>query len=300
MKLNADAPPCAGPDRAPRAPRQAVPPGAADCHAHVFGDPRRFPFASPRAYTPPLCTTEDYLEMLDATGLRYGVVVQPSVYGQDNAALLDALKRGNGRLRGIIDPAADDLEASRLHELSDLGVRGIRINMLARGDVSGGEMRELAERLAPAGWHIDIIPDGIGRVAELAEIIPTLPVPVVIEQMGRIAGDQSPEEPGFAALCRLVAEEAAWVKLSHGYHISAEGPPYADTLPFARALCEAGPTRLVWGSDWPHPMLDGPMPNDGALLDLLADWAPDSALRRRILVDNPAALYGFPDPFETA
>lgn len=231
--------------------------------------------------------------MLDATGLRYGVVVQPSVYAQDNACLIDALANGDGRLRGVIDPAPGDLEPRRLEQLTGAGVRGVRVNMLARDDFPAADLRKLGERLQPVGWHIDIIPDGIGRVAALAETIPALAVPVVIEQMGRIAAGQSLEEPGFVALLRLLEAEAAWVKLSHGYHISVEGPPYSDTLPYARALVEAAPDRLIWGSDWPHPMVDGLMPNDGALLDLLEDWIPDPELRRRVLVDNPAKLYDF-------
>lgn len=286
-------PTCAGPDPRPRRPEFAVPLGACDCHAHVFGPAARYAYAADRAYTPPDAPIAAYLAMLDAVGLDRGVLVQPSVYRCDNACLLDALAAAGGRLRGVVEIDPRSLTDAAAEAWTRLGVCGVRMNMAVSGGLPLSDMEAIAARLAELGWHLDLIVDRVERLAEIAGRLRVLPVPLVIEQMGRIKGGQPLETPGFRALLALLGEGNTWVKLSHAYHISLAGPPYADTTPFARALAAAAIGRLVWGSDWPHPMLHGPMPNDGALLDLLASWLPDAAARRAVLVDNPAQLYGF-------
>jgi len=285
---------CAGPDPRPRPPGIPLPAGACDSHAHVFGPAARFAYAARRSYTPPDAPVESFLAMLDAVGLGRGCLVQPSVYGDDNACLLDALARSGGRLRGVVVADPRRLGDATVADWTAKGVRGIRINMVTPDGLPLREMEGMAARLAEIGWHLDLITDTCERLVELESRLRALPCALLIEQMGRVKGGMPVSTPGFQALLRLLAERRAWVKLSHAYHVSTAGPPYADTLPLARACLAAAPERAVWGSDWPHPMLHGPMPNDGALLDLLAEWVPDAAQRHAVLVENPARLYGFP------
>jgi len=285
---------CAGPDPRPRPPAIPLPAGACDSHAHVFGPAARFAYAARRSYTPPDAPVESFLAMLDAVGLARGALVQPSVYGDDNSCLLDALARSGGRLRGVVVADPRRLGDATVADWTAKGVRGIRINMVTPDGLPLGEMEGMAARLAEIGWHLDLITDSCERLLELEPRLRALPCALLIEQMGRIKGGMPVSTPGFQVLLRLLAERRTWVKLSHAYHVSTAGPPYADTLPLARACLAAAPERAVWGSDWPHPMLHGPMPNDGALLDLLAEWVPDAAQRHAVLVDNPARLYGFP------
>ncbi len=290
----AGAPSCAGPDPRPQPPRQALPANACDCHAHVFGPATRFAFAERRSYTPPDAPLEAYLALLDGVRLRRGVLVQPSIYGEDNSCLLDALARSGGRLRGIVVADPRHLSDATVDDWTAKGVRGIRINMVTPAGLPLAAMEAMAARLAEIGWHLDLITDSCERLVELEARLAALPCPLLIEQLGRIKGGQPVSTPGFQVLLRLLAQRKTWVKLSHAYHVSTAGPPYADTTPLAQACVAAAPEQAVWGSDWPHPMLHGPMPNDGALLDLLAEWVPDAAQHRAVLVDNPARLYGFP------
>lgn len=277
----------------PRPAAFVLPKESCDCHAHVFGPAARYPYAAARAYTPPDSPLGDYLALLDAVGLDRGVLVQPSVYRSDNSCLLDALSAAGGRLRGVVEIDPRALDDATAEAWTRLGVCGVRMNMAVSGGLPLSDLEAIAARLAELGWHLDLIVDRVERIAEVADRLRTLPTPLVIEQMGRIKGGQPLETPGFRALLALLREGNTWVKLSHAYHISTAGPPYADTTPIARALAETATDRLVWGSDWPHPMLQGPMPNDGALLDLLAAWVPDLLQRQAVLVDNPARLYGF-------
>ena len=288
---------CQGPDPAPRRPGFSVPAGAWDCHAHVFGPASAYRYASDRAYTPPDAPLSAYLAMLDAVGLDRGVLVQPSVYRSDNSCLLDALAAAGGRLRGVVEIDPRELDDATAESWSALGVCGVRMNMAVAGGLPLTEMEPIADRLAEIGWHLDLIVDRVERLEEIAARLAVLPVPLVLEQMGRVKGGQRTDTPGFQLLLGLLRNGNTWVKLSHGYHISFAGPPYADTTPFARAQAEVRVDRLVWGSDWPHPMLHGPMPNDGELLDLLSSWLPDPADLRAVLVDNPANLYG-PAPMD--
>lgn len=290
------APTCPGPDRNPRQAVFDLPRDSCDCHAHVFGPATRYPYAPARAYTPPDAPLGDYLAMLDALGLDRGVLVQPSVYRSDNSCLLDALSAAGGRLRGVVEIDPRTLSDTTAEAWTRLGVCGLRMNMAVAGGLPLADMEAIAARLAELGWHLDLIVDRVERLAEIAGRLRGLPVPLVVEQMGRVKGGQPLETPGFQALLSLLREGKTWVKLSHAYHISTAGPPYSDTLPFARALAETALDRIVWGSDWPHPMLDGPMPNDGELLDLLAAWLPDPLQRQAVLADNPARLYGFASP----
>jgi len=286
--------PCPPPDFAPRKPKLAFPPGATDCHAHVFGPAAQFPYADTRGYTPQDCVLADYRHMLATIGCERAVLVQPSVYGTDNAAHLAALAEAGPALRlvAVVEP---DVAAAELERMAAAGVRGVRYNVVTPGGQSLEAIEAMAKRVQPLGWHIQLFASG-DTIAALEPTLARLPVPVVIDHMGHVSTDEGLAHPGFQALLRLLRGGNAWVKLSGAYRNSREPRvPFTDVVPFAQALIEAGPERCVWGSDWPHPMVnDRPMPNDGDLADLLADWAPDPARRQRILVDNPARLYGFP------
>lgn len=288
-------PACQAPDRQPRPPGFEPPAGATDAHCHVFGPADRFPYTADRSYTPPDSPLTEYISLLDTLGLDRGVIVQPSVYGTDNRATLDALRHYPDRLRGVavVDASISDEE---LHEMHRLGVRGLRINVLFRGGVGFELAHRLAERVAPLGWHLQFLID-ISQSEGYAAEVARLPVDSVIDHMGHMPVEKGADHPAFRDLLALLREGRTWVKLSGAYRISGhDHPPYEDVRPLAHALVEARPDRLVWGSDWPHPAVTRPMPNDGALLDLLRDWAPDPQLRRRILVENPALLYGFASP----
>lgn len=289
------APPCAPPDFAPRTPRLRLPPGACDCHAHVIGPAQRYPFSAERVYTPPDCLPQDYARMRAALGIARAVLVQPSVYGTDNRLLLDALAQDPVHLRGVAVVGAEVADED-LEHLHATGVRGLRVNLVDRRDAGGAlplrMLEQLARRIAPLGWHLELLM----HVDQHAEELPRLAglgVPVVLGHFGYQAIGAGPEHPGFQALLRLLSGGALWVKLTGPYRLTREPLPYADCDALAAALRHAAPGRLLWGTDWPHVMLKGAMPNDADLVDLLERWLPNEALREQVLVRNPQALYGF-------
>jgi 2-pyrone-4,6-dicarboxylate lactonase len=290
----AEPPPCAGPDPNAGSPSYTLPPNACDCHSHIFGPLRYFPYATTRSYTPPEASLAAYFRMLDTVGLARAVLVQPSVYGDDNRCMLAGLAESPQRLRGVVVIDPRQLGDRMVVDWTAKGVRGVRMNTWTPGGLPLDELEGIAARLAEIGWHLDLVTDTAERLVQIERRLRALPCEVVIEQMGRVRGDQPVTAPGFQALLRLLRECRCWVKLSHAYHISVAGPPYQDTIALARTLIAVAPDRLLWGSDWPHPMLHGPMPKDGSLIDLLAAWVPDEEQRHAVLVDNPARLYGFP------
>ncbi|MDH4249408.1 MAG: amidohydrolase family protein [Deltaproteobacteria bacterium] len=265
------------------------PPGAWDCHAHVFGPASRFPLVPNPLFNPPDALPATYLRMLDTLGLTRGVLVQSSVHGTDNSALLAALTEYKTRLRGVvvIDPALPDRELERLHSL---GVRGVRFNAMA-GEALLNGMEAMARRIAPLGWHIQTYAP-LPLLAKHAGRFAALPVPLVIDHLAQVGEGTPLEHPDFLTVLALV-RQGAWVKLSAPYRLSMAPPPYGMTSQYARAFIAAAPDRCVWASDWPHPGYSAqPMPNDGSLLSLLMEWAGDTVLRNRILVENPSRLYG--------
>lgn len=285
---------CAPADPEPRRPRLAPPPGACDCHAHIFGPEDRYPFSRHRTYTPPPASLDSYGRLMDTLGLDRAVIVQPSVYGTDNRATLDAVQAGCGKFRGVvvIDENLDRREMERMH---DLGVRGVRVNLLFKSGIEVSDVRRLAEKIAPFGWHLQMLVD-VSEFADIRTTLGQLPVDVVFDHMGHMPTSIGTDHPGFRDMLHLLETGRAWVKLSGAYRITAGTElPYEDVAPFARAIVKANPERVLWASDWPHPYVNIPMPNDGALLDLLEDWTPDTATRDRILRDNPQRLYGFDD-----
>ncbi|MBI5069001.1 MAG: amidohydrolase family protein [Deltaproteobacteria bacterium] len=284
---------CDPPARPVQPPRLALPPGACDCHNHVFGPAALFPYGQPRSYTPPDAPVAEYVALHRTLGVSRSVIVQPSVYGRDHRATLDALRTyPAGRIRGVAVVGADT-PLDELRALQAAGIRGTRINVLFRGGASIDDARRIAEHVAPLGWHLQLLVD-VSQSQDALREMASFPVDVVIDHMGHMPAALGTGHAAFQALLRLLQGGRCWVKLSGPYRISAQGLPYRDVDPFVEALVRCNPERLVWGTDWPHPAIPGTVPDDGALVDLLATWLPDERLRRQVLVDNPARLYGFP------
>jgi predicted TIM-barrel fold metal-dependent hydrolase len=292
---------CLPPDPNTRKPACTPPAQACDTHFHVFGPPETFPFLSTHEYTPPAAPLEHYLKMAAIVGIERGVVVQPSVHGLDNSATLDAIAKSGGRIRGVarID---DKTTKSELHKLHAGGVRGVRFNLLdrPRGNVKLDTLDRCVEHIIEFGWSVDLHIDG-KNLLEQEKRIRSMPLPVVIDHIARVKPSEGLRQPAFELLLDLLKSRHVWVKVSGADKIcntlvhSYFGLPFVEVIPFARAVIAAAPDRIIWGTDWPHSnnFAPGHTPNDGDLVDLLAAFAPDEQTRTKILVDNPAALYGF-------
>lgn len=286
----------------------AVPSGACDCHTHVFGNPVRFPFAAARAYTPEPATVEELRALHRALHLDRVVIVQPSVYGTDNACTLDAITQLGSRARGVavIDEHTSD---AALDEMDRAGIKGVRLNLVtgASGPTDIGAARQrfqsVAGRVARRNWHIQIYTQ-LTVIAALEEVVAASAVPVVFDHFGGAQAALGVSQTGFRSLLNLVHSGHAYVKISAPYRSSSRTPDYADVSALARALIDANPERMLWGSDWPHP---GQTPegravtdiapfwtiDDGRILNQLAAWAPEASTRATILVENPKRLYHF-------
>ncbi len=273
------------------APAWRGPAGSTDCHFHIFGPYDRFPLDPGRRYDAAAASIADYRRVAEALGIERMVVVQPSIYGNDNRCTLDAVAqfgRSHACAVAVVDPG---IEVAALRDLQAQGVRGLRFNLVSGNGMPSDALESLAARIAPLGLHLQIFARG-DELAAMAPRIAALPVDVVIDHMGGVRTADGIHAAPFQALLRLLGEKRVWVKLS-GYRISSAGLPYGDVAPFARALLAAAPERCLWGTDWPHPSLTTEVPEDGQLFDLLGDWAPTAAQRQAVLVDNPARLYGF-------
>jgi len=275
------------------APAFDIPLLACDTHAHVVADdPARYPVVADRSYTPVPAVERDYLKMLAATHMQRGVLVQISVYGTDNRYMLEVLRRHPDTLRGVgvVSPDVSDKQLSDMHEA---GVRGLRLNVLFGGGVGFDAMETLAKKIEPMGWHLQLLLDA-RQLPELMPRLRKLTVPVVVDHMGHTPVSIGTSSPAFQALKHLMTDCGWWTKLSGAYRISDQKPLFHDVTAWAQTLVRANPDGVVWGSDWPHVAVRD-MPDTGGLLNLLAAWVPDVELRRRVLVDNPQRLYGFPD-----
>ncbi len=293
----------------PSRPTMALPSGSCDCHVHLF-DATRFPFAPDRSYTPGRARVEDLLAFEARLGIERIVLVQPSVYGTDNAALLEGLRElGLQRARGVavIDPRT--VTHAALQSLHDQGVRGIRLNLQVRGQrdlsVASAQLRRASDVVAPFGWAVQIYAD-LDVVAGLAADIADLAVPVVLDHFAGARADKlADQQAAFATVLDLVKHGNAYVKLSAPYRASRQAPQFDDLAPIARQLIDARPDRMLWASDWPHTGSAGNRDGDltriepfrredaGRALNQLLGWTDSAALRQRILVDNPARLYRF-------
>lgn len=282
------------PDMNVRAPKRKLPCGAVDCHAHIFDRFERHPFAGARKYSPPPCTREAWLALHAALGVERGVQVNGSPYGFDNSITAEFLPQHRGRFVGVamIDPNLSDAELKRLDAA---GFRAARLMDQFATAATTAMLEDVARRIAPFGWHIEI---NIAKAADWVELESRLrrcPVPLVFDHMGRVRGAAGVNAPGFAVIRRLLAErDDCWTKIASWYRLSDSGPPhYADMRTFVQTLLSDRPDRCVWGTNWPHPGLTQFMPNDTDLLDLLESWLPGEAVREPLFATNAAKLYRF-------
>jgi D-galactarolactone isomerase len=273
-------------------PRLTPPLGACDTHLHIYGAEQEYPLRQAGAFPgPPNSWVTDYQAVQKWLGLERLVIVQPAAYGADNRCTLDAMRLFGDAARGVavVDPAVSDDELTRL---TKAGVRGLRFFMLPGGVYNWHQLEPLAKRVADYGWHIQLQMDG-RYLHERVESLSRLPTALVIDHVGKFLEPVDTDHPGFLALLHLVESGRCWVKLSAPYETSKAGPPfYPDVGKLAKVLVQQAPERLVWASNWPHPSVQE-KPDDAELLDVLLDWVTDDHTRRRILVDNPAELYGF-------
>jgi len=284
-----------------------VPAGACDCHTHVFGDPARFPFTASRTYTPGPALVDEMRALHRSLHTDRVVVVQPSVYGTDNACTLDAIHQLGPRASGIavIDDGTSDDDLDRMHRA---GIRGIRVNLETAGQTDPAIARQrfqaATKRVARRPWHIQVFTRP-SVIAVLGDDVASAPVPIVFDHFGGAQASLGARQSGFDTLLNLVRSGHAYVKVSGAYRSSAHEPDYADVVPLAKALIAANPQRILWGTDWPHPdsaQVAGrkstdiapliPI-DDGRVFNQLAVWVPDAAQRKTILVENPARLYSF-------
>jgi predicted TIM-barrel fold metal-dependent hydrolase len=282
----------------------AVPAGACDSHTHIFGDQRRFPLSPTRGYTPEPALVAEMRALHRALHVDRVVIVQPSIYGTDNSCTLDAIKQLGNRARGIavID---DTTSRTALDDMDRAGVRGVRINLGTSGQsdpvVARQRFLAAAQWIEGRNWHIQIYTQ-LSVIAAIRDLVEGSPIPVVFDHFGGAQAQLGTAQPGFDALLDLVRSGKAYVKITAPYRSSKQAPDYADVAPLAKALIAANSRRILWGTDWPHPDSTSRRPlevqplfqiDDGRVMNQLAVWAPDPALRKIILVDNPAALYRF-------
>ena len=284
----------------PSKPRFTLPPGSVDAHCHVFGPGAEFPYAPERKYTPCDASKQQLFALRDHLGFDKNVIVQATCHGSDNRALVDALKAANGRARGIatVKRSVTDLELQEMHAA---GVRGTRFNFVKRlvDFTPKDELIEIARRIAPLGWQVVIYFEAVD-LPELWDFFTALPTTVVVDHMGRPDVSLPVDGPQFQLLVKMMREhDNIWSKVSCPERLSVAGPPalngernaYRDVVPFARCLVETFPERVLWGTDWPHPNLKDHMPDDGLLVDTIAQIAPTPELQRKLLVANPTRLY---------
>jgi predicted TIM-barrel fold metal-dependent hydrolase len=284
-----------------------VPAGAVDCHTHIHADPEKYPFFAGRVYTPELASPEEMAALHKALRIQRVVIVTPSVYGPDNSATLFGMKARGADARGVavIDDKTSDGD---LDAMAQAGIRGIRLNLATGGvndpNVARARFQAAVDRMKARGWHVQLY-TSLPIISSIKDMVLSSPVPIVFDHFGGAQAADGVEQPGFVDLLELVKSGKAYVKISGAYRASKLGPDYPNVTPLAQALIATNADRIIWGSDWPHP--DSVTPagkkntdvtplfqiDDGCLLNQLPVWEPDADIRKKILVDNPAQLYGF-------
>ncbi len=273
-------------------PKLALPPGACDTHIHLFGPAAKYPVASDSPYVASEAPPEMLFELQNTLGLSTAVIVSPGAYGRDYSLLADTLAKYPDRFRGIA-LVKDDIPTSELARLTKLGVRGMRMMSAQRGQHVPNFAPGIAARIHEHGWHVQFYPHGTD-IAEYADKLLSLPNDIVLDHFASIPAEGGIDQPAMKAVMKMLDTGKVWLKLSGPMRCTPQNVPYPSVTPMAHALVKHAPERLVWGSDWPHVNLDGrEMPDDGDLVDLLLEWVPDAATRKRILVDNANKLYGF-------
>ncbi|MGW7315711.1 amidohydrolase family protein [Streptomyces sp. NPDC054865] len=284
----------------PSRPRFRFPEGAVDAHCHVFGPGAAFPYAPERKYTPCDASKDQLFALRDHLGFTRNVIVQATCHGADNRALADALRASKGMARGVAT-VRPDVSDEELRELHEAGVRGVRFNFVKRlvDAAPRQDLLDVVERIAPLGWHVVVYfeaPD----LPDLRDFFLSIPVPLVVDHMGRPDVTKDPDGPEFKAfLDFLRARPDIWCKVTCPERLTVDGPPaldgeqeaYRDVVPFALRVVEEFPDRVLWGTDWPHPNLTDHMPDDGLLVGFVLHIAPTPELRQKLLVDNPTRLY---------
>ena len=276
----------------PKAPDFQLPPGAVDAHCHVFGPSPEFPFAPERKYTPCNAGKAQLFALRDHLGFARNVIVQATCHGRDNRAMMDACRAAGDLARGVasVGPEVTDKELAEMHEA---GVRGVRFNFVKRlVDATPKEVfLTIAERIAKLGWHIVVYFEAVD-LEELVPFLESLPTTIVVDHMGRPDVTKGTSDPDFQRFLQLMQDNSnIWSKVTCPERLTADGPPYADVVPFAAEVVRRFPDRVLWGTDWPHPNMKSHMPDDGALVDWIPRIAPTAGLQHKLLVDNPMRLY---------
>ena len=293
METTSLKPSCPPPDPNTRTPAFKAPPKSCDAHCHVFGPKDLFPYSPSSTYEPPDAGKDRLKKLHEILGLERAVIVQASCHGPDNRAMLDAIASSGGAYRGVCIARTTFTDAD-FRQLHEGGVRGVRFNFVTHlgGTPDLDAMKTILERVKPLGWHL-IIHVNAEDLIKFEAFFSSIELAVVVDHMGRVPCDQGTGQAAFQVLKRFMARENWWCKICGAERISRAGPPFADAIPFAQELIALAPDRILWGTDFPHPNITRWMPNDGDLLDLLPRFAPSAALQQKILVDNPARLYGF-------
>lgn len=286
-------PSIAPPDPNTKTPMYKAPPGSCDTHCHIFGPAARYPYSPKRKYTPPDSGLDAFRALHAKIGIDRAVIVNASLYGNDNRVVIDAIAAGKGRYRGIAN-VNDGVSDAALRELDKGGIRGCRFNFVKHlgGFPDMAMFDRTVKRIARLGWHLDLHFDA-RDLPQFFPLLEHLPVPFIIDHMGRVPAKDGLEQEPFKILTGLLKrDKKCYVKISGPERVSSLGAPFHDAVPFASRLIETAPDRVLWGTDWPHPNVKI-MPNDGDLVDLIPLYTPDPALQHMLLVDNPMRLYQF-------
>ena len=287
---------CIAPDRNPRKPDITLPKGSIDTHVHIFES--QFPLFEGRGYNPPDSTLEDLIHLHSTLGVDRVVFTQPSVYGVDNSAILKGMnvlnKKVANKARGVCAIKMDASEGT-LQELHNQGIRGVRLNLDNKGGMplELSDISKLEDKIKGFGWHLEYLFPG-KDIVELEPVLSNASVPVSIGHFAYQPATAGINADGFKTLLRLVKDGNTWIKISGANRVSeTDLPPYDDVLPMARALVEANPDSVMWGTDWPHPNKYEVNPNDGDLVNWFGEWITDDTMRTRIMVTNSEAFYDF-------